>query len=103
MALPEVSEGTHFNLPAFKVRDKVFVVIQKGSSHAIVSVNEMQAEAAAAKEPRSCNVVRRNNGRIFVGIRVDLARASAASVRTLVEHAWRHKAPKKVSAAYNGE
>ena len=102
MALPEVSETTHFKLPAFSVRDKTFVVIQRDSTHAIVSVNQMQAEAAVAKDPRAYQVVRRNNGRIFVGIRVDLPKASAAGVRKLVEQAWRHKAPKGLSAAYKG-
>jgi hypothetical protein len=100
MAHPEVSEAKHFNLPAFKVRDKVFVVIQKGSTHAIVSVDETQAEAAAAVEPQAYQVVRRNNGRIFVGVRVDLAKASGVRVKELVEQAWRHKAPKSLSAAY---
>ena len=103
MAFPEVSEAQHFKLPAFKVRDKVFVVIQKGSTHAIVSVDETQAEAAAAQDPHAYQVLRRNNGRIFVGVRVDLARASGARVRELVEQAWRHKAPKSLSAAYEVE
>jgi hypothetical protein len=103
MALPEVSEAKHFKLPAFKVRDKGFVVIQNGGTHAIVSVDETQATAAAAKDPHAFQVVRRNNGRIFVGVRVDLANASGPRVRKLIEQAWRHKAPKSLSAAYEGE
>ena len=99
MALPEVSEAQHFKLLAFKVRDKVFVVIQKGNTHAIVSVDEAQAEAAATQDPDAYEVVRRNNGRIFVGVRVDLARASGARLKELVERAWRHKAPRSLSAA----
>jgi hypothetical protein len=99
MALPEVSEAKHFKLPAFKVRDKSFVVIQKGSTHAIVSVDETQAAEAAARDPHAYQVLRRNDGRIFVGVRVDLAKASGARVRDLIEQAWRHKAPKGLSAA----
>ena len=99
MALPEVSEAQHFKLLAFKVRDKVFVVIQKGNTHAIVSVDEAQAEEAATQDRDTYEVVRRNNGRIFVGVRVDLARASGARLRELVAQAWRHKAPRSLSAA----
>lgn len=102
MALPEVSEATHFKLPAFKVRDKAFVVIQAGT-HAIVSVNESQATAAADEDPAAFEVIRRNGGRIFVGVRVDLATVPAARVSQLIEQAWRHKAPKSLSAAFKNE
>ncbi len=103
MALPEVSEAQHFKLPAFKVREKVFVVIQKGSTHAIVSVDETQAKEAAASEPQAYEVLRRSSGRIFVGVRVDLAKASGARFKELVEQAWRHKAPRSLSAAHKVE
>lgn len=102
LPLPDVTEGTHFSLPAFKVADKGFVTLQKGETHAILSVDEPVAEAAAAQEPGACEVVWRNP-RIFVGLRVDLARMSGARVRELVELAWRNKAPKRVVAARDAQ
>jgi hypothetical protein len=41
------------------------------------------------------------NRRIFVWIRVGLARVSAGRVRELAEHAWGNKAPKRLVAAYD--
>lgn len=101
LALPDVNEGTHFGLPSFKVGEKGFVVIQKGGTHAILSVDEAHAHAAAEEDADAFQVVRRNSGSIFVGVRVELARASASRVRELIEAAWRHKAPKRLVAAYD--
>lgn len=100
LALPEVTEATHFRLPAFKVRGKGFVTVQNGGTHAIVSVDEPRAKAAVAADPGTFEAVWRQ-GRIFVGVRVDLATASAADVQELIEHAWRAKAPKRLVATYD--
>lgn len=100
LPLPDVTEGTHFRLPSFKVGDKGFVTLQKGDTHAILNVDEPAAEAAAAEDPEACEVVWRNQ-RIFVGLRIDLERMSGARVQELVELAWRNKAPKRVVAAYD--
>lgn len=102
LPLPDVSEGTHFRLPSFKVGDTGFVTLQKGDTHAILSVDEPAAEAAVAEDPEACEVVWRNPG-IFVGLRVDLARMSGSRVRQLVELAWRNKAPKRVVEAYDAQ
>lgn len=99
-ALPEVTEGTHFRLPSFKVRDKGFVVVQNGGTHAILSVDEKQAKAAVAEDARVYEEVWRD-GRIFVGVRVDLAKAPPERVRELVEEGWRNKAPKRLVAKYD--
>lgn len=102
LPLPDVTEGTHFRLPSFKVADKGFVTLQKGETHAILGVDESQASAAVARDPDACEPVWRNE-RIFVGLRVDLARVTGAHVRELVELAWRNKAPKRVVAAYDAD
>ena len=100
LALPEVTEGTHFRLTAFKVRDKGLVTIEKGERSALVSVDRAAAEAAAAEAPDLYEVVWRG-GRIFVGVRVDLATAPAERVRELIVVAWRHRAPKRLVAAHD--
>lgn len=100
LALPEVTEGTHFRLTAFKVKDKGLLTIEKGERSALVSVDREAAEAAAAEDPDVYEVVWRS-GRIFVGVRVDLERAPAERVRELIVGAWRNKAPKRVLAAYD--
>lgn len=102
LGLPEVTEDTHFGLLSFKVRDKTFVTIQKGDTHAIVHVDRDTAEAAAARSPATHEAVSRNDGRIFVGLRVDLTAAAPSELEELVRLAWRNRAPKRVVATHDG-
>jgi hypothetical protein len=41
------------------------------------------------------------NGRIFVGLRVDLAGVTEERVQELIEHAWRNRAPKRLVAEHD--
>jgi len=100
MALPDVEEKTHFRLPGFRVADKLLAHLQHGDTHAIVCVGRTEAEAAAAAEPEVFEEVWRS-GRIFVGLRVDLAEVTEDRMRELVEHAWRNRAPKRLVAEYD--
>lgn len=99
--LPEVEESTHFGMPTFKVRGKGIVGFEKGGRTALVAVPEAEAEELAARDPEVYEAVWRNSGKIFVGVRVDLDVAPAERLRELLEHAWRHRAPKRVVAAYD--
>lgn len=45
LALPEVSEGTHFGLHSYEVRDRTFATIQKGDTHVILHVDRDTADA----------------------------------------------------------
>ena len=100
MALPEVEEKTHFRLPGFRVADKLLVHLEKGDAHAIVCLGRAEAEAAAAEQPDVYEEVWRQ-GRIFVGLRVDLAEVTRQRMAELIEHAWRHRAPRRLVARYD--
>lgn len=100
LALPEVEEGTHFGLPSFKVKGKGFAGLQKDGRYALIGISPAEAEAAAAGDPGIYEAVWRS-GRIFVGVRVDLAAVSSQEVQRLVQSAWRNKAPKRLVAAYD--
>jgi hypothetical protein len=100
MALPDVVEQPHFRLPGFRVADKLLAHLQHGETHAIVCVGQAEAEAAAAARPDVYEAVWRN-GRFFVGLRVDLAKVPPERMRELIEHAWRHRAPKRLVAEYD--
>lgn len=100
LALPEVSEGTHFGLPSYKARDVTFATIQKGGTHAILHVDRSTAETAASRSPASHETVSRNGRRIFVGLRVDLTVTPSAAVVDLVRLAWRNRAPKRLVVAH---
>jgi hypothetical protein len=100
MALPEVEEKTHFRLPGFRVADRLLAHLEKGDAHAILCVGPEEAAAAAADRPDAFEEVWRN-GRIFVGLRVDLAQVGSERMQELIEHAWRHRAPRRLVAAYD--
>lgn len=102
MALPEVVEKPHFRLPAFRVADTLLAHLAKGNAHAIVCVGRPEAKAAAADDPDTYEEVWRN-GKIFVGLRVDLAKVTRQRMRELVEHAWRNRAPKRLVAEYDSQ
>lgn len=99
--LPEVTEATHFGLAAFKVRDKVFLVLQQGETHAVVHLGEDALARADAIAPGVSEAVRRNGGKVFVGVRIDLSALDAAQLAALAELGWRHRAPKRVAAAHD--
>jgi hypothetical protein len=74
--------------------------LEKGDAHAIVCVGQAEAGTAAAEQPDVYAEVWRN-GRIFVGLRVDLAKVAEPRMRELIEHAWRNRAPKRLVAEYD--
>jgi hypothetical protein len=100
MALPDVVEQPHFRLPGFRVADKLVTHLERGDAHAIVCVGQAEAAAAAADQPDVYEEVWRN-GRIFVGLRVDLAKVTDKRMQELIEHAWRNRAPKRLVAEYD--
>lgn len=96
-ALPEVEESTHFGLPSFKVRGKPFAGVEKTGETAVFSVGQDEAAAAVEADDTVYEEVWRTAGRkIYVGLRVDLAKVSPERVQELVENAWRNKAPKRL-------
>jgi hypothetical protein len=92
MALPEVEEKSHFRLPGFRVADRLLAHLEQGDEHAIVCVGQEEAAAAATDQPDVYEEVWRS-GRIFVGLRVDLAKVGQERMRELIEQAWRNRAP----------
>lgn len=98
--LPEAEEGTHFGLVSFKVHDTGFVGLLKSETHALASVPKAEAEDLAADDPATFEPVWRNDGAIFVGVRVGLDRIAAERLAEVVGHAWRHRAPKRLVAAH---
>jgi hypothetical protein len=100
MALPAVEEKSHFRLPGFRVADKLLAHLEKGDRHAIVCVSQEEAKAASAERPDLYQEVWRD-GRIFVGMRVDLAKVTRTQMQELIGNAWRNRAPKRLIKEYD--
>jgi hypothetical protein len=104
MTLPEVEEGPPVQaarrIAAFKVAGKSFVGVEKGGVTMTVSLPEKESKAIAAGNATAYEEIWRN-GKIFMGLRVDLSKVPTSQVRALIEKSWRHSAPKRVVAEYD--
>jgi hypothetical protein len=104
MTLPEVEEGPPVQaarrIAAFKVAGKSFVGVEKGGVTMTVSLDERESKAIAAGNATAYEEIWRN-GKIFMGLRVDLSKVPTSQVHALIEKSWRHSAPKRVVAEYD--
>ena len=102
---PEVEEFTHFRfgLPLWKVRGKTFAGLESGGTRAVFCISPEAAAAAAADEPAVYEVIHRSDARrSFLGLSVRLTAVSEDRVHELIEHAWRHQAPRRLVLAHDG-
>ena len=99
LALPEVEEYDHGDLPAFRVRGKRFATMLDDSG-----VNLMPGEAAirmaVATWPGACT--ERWWGKRLAAVRVALPAVAPEVLEELVTEAWASKAPKRLVAAHLG-
>lgn len=90
LSLPETTEAPHHNFGSFRVRGKIFVTVPPGESHIHVFVPEQTREQAHVLYPEF--VEKLLWGGKVVGLRIALATAKPAVVRSLVQQAWQNKA-----------
>lgn len=91
LSLPGTTEAPHHNFGSFRVRGKIFVTVPPGETHIHVFVPDMAREQALVLHPEF--VEKLLWGGKVVGVRVTLAAAKPAAVKSLVRQAWQHKAP----------
>lgn len=94
LSLPESHEEPHFEKASFRVGGKIFATVPEGGRHLHVFVDDVVREAAVAQP----GVAELRWGKQVAGVRVDLTAAGAATVRALLEAAWRRRAPKRLLA-----
>lgn len=97
MSLPEVTEEPHFRYSSFRVRGKMLVTIPPGETHIHVFVDEALREPALALH--SDYIEKLFWAGKVRGLRIALAQADPAVVKSLVKAAWEAKAPKTRRAA----
>jgi hypothetical protein len=94
LALPGVEETTHFRLPAFRVKDKVFAVLQP-DDHVVLHLDAQTTMAATAARRSAVEETRR--GTTVIGVRITLAELDLATLEQLTAAAWRHRAPRQLA------
>jgi hypothetical protein len=93
LALPEAAEQDHFGNPSFRVRGRIFATVPD-EAHLNVMIDPFDVEAAVREDPAGCQELRW--GREVRGVHVSLSTATRQMVETLLEAAWRRKAPKRL-------
>ncbi len=95
LAMPEVTEGTHFGMVAFRVRDKGFVSITKDDALQ-VQLDPADIDRTVRDLPGCEPLVRMGRP---IGVRVPLAAINGMQSNALVRRAWLARAPKRLAAS----
>jgi len=96
LSLPEATEEPHFEFTSFRIGGKIFASAPPESEYLHIFVPEEAREAALARGSDFLEELRW--GKRVLGLRVMLPAAKPVEVRTLLEQAWTHKAPKRLRA-----
>jgi hypothetical protein len=102
LALPGVAQGSHFDIPDFRVAGKIFCTARTGEPVAMVKLPQLLQSAVMTQYPEAITPAAGAWGRGgSTLVRVDLV--AEALLADLIVSAWRHVAPAKLIAAYLAE
>ena len=93
LALAETTEAPHHHFSSFRVRGRIFVTIPPGETVIHVFVGEEDRERTLAMYPEWADKLMW--GAKALGLRITLAPADAAVVKTLVRAAYDARAAKR--------
>jgi hypothetical protein len=99
LSLPGATEEPHFDKTSFRIGRKIFATVPPSDGTLHVFVDEDETRACVAQDPKVFEELWW--GKRLVGLRVSLPDADADQVRELLEDAWRRKAPKRLTAAFD--
>lgn len=95
LSLPEASEAPHFEYSSFRVRGKIFATVPPDGGHVHIFVGDEDREPALELHPEFLEKLLW--GGKVVGVRASLPKAQPEVVKTLLQAAWRRKAPKALA------
>jgi hypothetical protein len=93
LALPEVIEQDHWGNPSFRIHGRIFATVPD-AEHLNVMIDPFDVDAVVHEDPDTCEELRW--GKEVRGVRISVNKAGATMVGTLLETAWRRKAPKRL-------
>ena len=96
---PGVEEGTSYGTPALKVRGKLFARLKDADTLVVHSAPD-EKEMLMEVDPKVYFETDHYKG--WHAVLVRLKSISAGKLRNRLEQAWRHKAPKRLVAEYDG-
>jgi len=100
LALPETAAAPHHDMTSFRVAGKIFATLPPEGGRLHVFVDDAEVAASCAEYPAAVKELWWGTKRR--GCRVLLPNATTSLVRELLTESWRHRAPKKLLAAFDG-
>jgi hypothetical protein len=100
LALPEAHEEPHFDMPSFRIRGKIFATLPPMGDRVNVFIDPDQIEAAVGVGGGRVHELRW--GKRHTGVWIEFDSADLDLVAELLYDAWRRRAPKRLSAAFEG-
>jgi hypothetical protein len=101
LSFPDVTEGTSFGTPSWKVRGKFFARLRDGDTVAVVKVDKGEKQLLMEAEPDVFFETPHYHGYGYVLVR--LAAIEADELAEVVEDAWRLAAPARLVAERDAE
>ena len=96
LSLHATEEAGHHGRPSFRVRDRIFATLWTPAKLNVM-LDEGEIEAAVQEHPGACSPFLW--GGTPRAVQVDLAAATEAIVRPLLEEAWARAAPRAIRRA----
>lgn len=100
LALPEAEEQEHFDKPSFRVRGKIFAVIQPDGVSLLVKAERPDIVTLTGSEPDIFSTPTGFGHLNYMLVRLD--RIGPDELRRLLVQAWRCVAPKRLAAQFEG-
>jgi len=100
LSLPDVTESPHFDKTSYRVRGKIIATVPPDERHIHIFIDADQARSVAAGAPSSFEELWW--GKKLAGVRAKLDVADADLVFSLIEDAWRLRAPKSLISKLDG-
>lgn len=101
LSLPETEEKEHWGKPSFRVRGKVYAVIQEDYRSVVVKTTQDERLAKMTMEPDIYSLPDSFQNLNYMKVRID--RMPQDAFRAVLLRAWQLVVPKRVAASYDGE
>lgn len=101
LSLPETNEEKHWGKPSFRVRGKIYAVIQEDGVTVVVKTTEDERLANTTMAPDIYSLPDSFQNLNYMKVRMD--RIPRDEFRSVLIQAWRLVAPKRVVATFDGK
>jgi hypothetical protein len=94
LALPEVTEDTSYNAPAFRLRNKLLAHLREDGETLVITIDQAEREFWLLTNPDTYFITDHYTG--YRKMLVRLANVQREELELLLKQAWRTLAPKRL-------